>query len=190
MFARRPDRHLVGGQSSHGQCRCSCTHTHATHIHSCAHYTHALMRTPPSCAHHTHTLIRTLHTYAAVATPAAAAAFDFEKQFSWCGFGDHTRRTRGKCPMHPEYNGPRTPGVAVSTDWVSMSQAARRRLQRGCGRTSRPRVRSTLPPPRVPTSVVCAPSAASWTATHWAHNTSAFDDGWEPQTCTAPDLYL
>ena len=84
-----------------------------------------------------------------------------DDQCSWCGFRDHTRKTRKSCPQHADYDGDvYNKGDKVNEDWVPGTRASHSRT---------PRRKLT------PTSVRSAPMAASWTTEDWTVGVGALE---------------
>ena len=126
---------------------------------------------------------------------ATASGLD-DDQCSWCGFHGHSRKTKKQCPMHADYSGDKPTGVAVRPGWKSQNRS---RFRSGGGTTQNVSGAAAVAPPsagrrrtagrvpKVPTSVLCAPTVASWTATHWTEGAGALAD-FEPETCAAPTV--
>ena len=89
-------------------------------------------------------------------------------QCPWCGFKDHTRKSKKSCPQHPDYVGTRYPkGSKVSAEWPSGTRASHLR---------KPTV------PLTPFSVRSAPTHKDFTAKEWVQGTGALT-GHQPQAC-------
>ena len=89
-------------------------------------------------------------------------------QCPWCGFADHRRKTKYKCPQHPQYRGSaHAKGDKVSAEWVP-------------GPRESHNVRNKVPV--TPLSVVSAPSDKSFKATQWTEGAGALS-GFTPEKC-------
>jgi hypothetical protein len=88
--------------------------------------------------------------------------------------------------MHKDYTGTRTKGVPAFEGWCSMARTTYIK-RAGQPRGSVRQLRKPTTTPLVPRSVLCAPTAASWTTTHWTVGASALKD-FVPRSCEAPEL--
>ena len=80
-------------------------------------------------------------------------------QCSWCGFTDHTRKLRSKCPMHKDYSGSKPKGVPAFEGWCSMARAEYIKHTGQTRASVQRRTRKPTAEPLTPTSVLCAPTA-------------------------------
>ena len=54
-----------------------------------------------------------------------------ENQCPWCGFSDHKRKSKTKCPQHPQYVGDKyTRGAKVVAAWVPGSRSDHKKRAR------------------------------------------------------------
>ena len=93
--------------------------------------------------------------------------------------------------MHKDYSGDLAKGVCVTPEWVSQARSKYLRggptTQNVSARSSQPRRVAAPSSLRTPTSVLCAPTHADWTATNWTEGVGALAD-FEPEESTAPAL--
>ena len=93
---------------------------------------------------------------------------------SWCGFDDHTRKTRRSCPQHEHYGGSKyAKGAKVSPEWLPGTRQSHAR--------QRQRRRQT---PLTVRSVRCASTDKDFTTTDWVEGTGALA-GHQPKVCLA-----
>lgn len=89
-------------------------------------------------------------------------------QCPWCGFRDHTRKVRNKCPQHDLYSGTsHEKGAKVSADWVPGNRQSHNKRRKA---------------PVTPLSVVSAPSDPAFKATQWTEGMGAIQN-FIPEKC-------
>ena len=87
-------------------------------------------------------------------------------QCSWCGFSDHNRKTKAKCPQHPQYSGNKyDKGAKVSESWISCSRSDHKK-----------RLRANQKEKLTPYSVRSEPTDSAFTTKNWTEGIGALDN--------------
>ena len=95
-------------------------------------------------------------------------------QCPWCGFRDHNRKSKYKCPQHPSYdssynNGRYEKGAKVSDDGIPGNRESHKKHRRK---------KSTV----TPLSVLSPPSDPAFKAESWTEGKSALEN-FTPKQC-------